>query len=521
MTDIVLPDLITTVEELIREVPVSEPGKKILISFIIDYTPDSTEYAAFIEAITGGEDFVYDMSLDPFYIYSTSYLEKKITEWFDKMEEFTDGNPDVDDLHVSDGQVLQGIVDGFGTNQEKITQFLQSIFTTISSCKLGGGTDIWLSFCGQYIQGNSDDVVAYSPTDIWINHIDAIEPDYAIIINRDIKYFMGQANDGTARTNTYWYLGDTEYVNTYTRSEAETNAIGLTTSAQGSKNFVDDISTVLDRVACLGIIPVILHTNMQVRSQFDPIPFDFNSDGIIDGEDLNMQGKVGIDNLVGDNRLLISLPNIYSKYMLLVFGDVRIRPTSESRDVDLTSPVLEHINCASAIGGFLSTLGSKYGFRPVINKTLQHIDIYKDIDGDQIDILNNSFITPLRRTIRNGNVTLGSNRVYYRVPSDYISGYDSNNDQSYDLGRTHCIVFCNYIRKELLQVFEPFIGGSKANVIAAASTIIANIMHNKPVVEYTYDIKHTDIDTIELIIIIRMLNGITDVSSSITVGNLS
>ena len=502
MTDITLPDRITTIEDLLREIPLSEPGKRILISFIFDYTPDSTEYADFMTVINSGDSYTYDMSLDPFYIYSIPYLEKKIQEWFTKMEEFNDSTPDDDDLALADGQSLQCIVDGFGTNQERISQFLQSIFTAIFTCQRSGGTDIWFSFCGQIIEGDGTSTISYSPTEVWMNQVESLEPDIAVIVNKDIKYFMGQTVNGNARVNSAW----------------NTSGVG---SIQSSSNYVYEMGGYLDRASCLAVIPVILHEHMRVRSQFKPIAYDFNGDGIVDGQDLDMQGSLGIDNLVSNGQLLISLPNTYSKFILLSFGDIRVRRESETRADDLSAPILTYINAAPAIGGFLSILGPKYGFRPVINKSLKQIDLYEDIDSDQIEVLVNNLIVPLRRTIRNGKVTLGSNRVYYRVPSDYISGYDDNNDNLYDMGRINTIILGNYIRNELANRFDGFIGGRRADVIAAAPTIIANILRNKPLQGYTYDIKYADIDSIELIIIIRMLNGVSEVSSSIIVGNLS
>ncbi len=519
MTDAL--DRVKTVEEIIRSVPISKPSKKVLISFMFDYIPTSTEYTNFISDITGTSDFSYDLSLDPFYIYSTSYLEKKIKEWFTKMESFTDSNPSDDDLYVPNGQQLQCVIDGFGTNQDKITQLLQSIFTSIFACKRSGGTDIWLSFCGQYISGDSDNVVAYSPADILFKHIESVEPDYVVVVNRDINYFIGQTYEGNSRYNTYWYFGDTTYANEYTRAVARTNATGLTSFITGSKNYIDTLDTVCDIAKCITIIPAILHTSMQVRSQFEPIPYDFNGDGLVTGADLDMQGSIGIDNIITNGVCTLPLPNRYSKFLIIPFGDIQIRSHIDDRTEELQNPLLEYINCGSAIAGFLSILGDKYGFRPAINKNLNQLDLYDDLTSDEIDILVNSFITPLRRTIRNGTVTLGGNRVFYRVPSDYIAGYNDNNDESYDFGRIHCIVLCNVLRRELDASFEGFIGGVRANVISAAPTIISNIMQSKPIDKYTYEIKNVDIDSIELIIIIRIMNGISNISSSIIVGNLS
>ena len=37
--------------------------------------------------------------------------------------------------------------------------------------------------------------------------------------------------------------------------------------------------------------------------------------------------------------------------------------------IEATSPILEYINCASAIGGFISMLNDDWEFRPVINNS--------------------------------------------------------------------------------------------------------------------------------------------------------
>jgi len=453
------------------ERPKAQPGKRILLAFFID------------DSLVTGTQLTQDVSIsynmDPVYVYSENWVVRQVISW----------------QNSQDNQYI--LQEGYGEAIEKRDNYHRMMISAIRSCRATGATDIWVSICGPQISYNATtgDTLVESAIDMLGYHMRSIEPDLVVFVNQDVQFIKGTGV-------TYPSLsGEGLGITVNNDLNVSGSMIEVT-----NQNRWNSINTLFDEVGAMLIVPALLHSQVRWRSQFKPTPFDINNDGLVDGTDLYMllevDADVLIDTITNDSDYL----KYESWYAYLVYGDLLLSEESDST-------VFEYIHCAPAVGGLFATLEDEHGFKPLIGKHLNHLDVWKPMLEEDIDTLRDYRINPIRRTIRNGITPAGNYTFFGNSVTDVYH-------PSYPLTRAHNVFLANTICKEMEFKLRPYEGKTRKEVKTALPSIIQSVMNTKPIIEHSYDVVDVSIDEIQVIIIIRVLNTVNTITTTTTVSKV-
>ena len=460
--------------DFVTERPKTIPGKRVLLTFFIDDSVAS--------GISLTEDVSLSYNMDPVFVYSENWVVRQLLSWQSQLD---------------NEYILQ---EGYGTVIEKRDNFHKMIVTAIRSCKAAGAEDIWVSICGPQVSYNntSGEYLIKDGIGMLGFHIRSIEPDIVAFVNKDAQFING---------------GEV----TYPALEGEGlglivfNTLSVSGSSVGasSSNRWLDLNTLFDEVGAMLVVPALLHSEVKWRSQFKPTPFDINNDGIIDGTDLEMLLEVDVDVLINTAANNTDYLKYESWYAFIVYGDLLVPQPFKADQL-----AFEYINCSAAVAGLFTIMEDKHLFKPLINKHLQHEDVWKPILEEKIDILKDYRINPIRLTIRNG-ICLAGNHTFYGNQAAEDVGH-----LSYPLTRAHNVFLGNVIGKELELKLSDYIGKSRKQAKAAIPGVIQSVMSTKPVIKYSYELIDSEIDEITAIIIYRVLGTVSNVTTTATISNV-
>jgi len=485
---------LTATEQIEQAVPERIPGRRILLAFFNDYFVDDGS------PLTATSTYEYNFSMDPIYTFSLGYVEDKFRTWVDEKREEL---PNLNSIAYGYYDTERGINDG-------ISNFFKMIATAIDSAKRGGAsTDIWVSIPGSicYSDADSSRVLFGSPWEVLREHMRSVEPDFVVIVNRDMNYLRGYSiwNAAHSSYNSWTKSGDNIY--------------------SSSTDYWPQVEAMCQSTGSQLIIPAMVHGDIHHRSHFKPSKADM--DNILDW------------NIGHTPRPAVNPAYVIDKIMPTIDGGEGLMPDERSRSTfatvvygDLFTGTIDeeadnrykYINCAPAVGGLMSSIGQRYQYRPVVNKSLHHTDVYYDMTEEQVaDFTRYDInIMPVRRTIRNGICLAGNHTfktIYTRaLVSDTPS--ESSDHVSFPVTRIHNVILANAVRREMQIRCDSLIGKGKPYVIGAIKDILAKVMDTKPVVSWSHTIIDHDIDDVEVIISIRVLNTVSDISTAVKISKI-
>ena len=169
---------LTANEQIDAITPNRLPGRRILLAFFNDYFVDSSD------PLTTGSTYEYNFSMDPVFVFSTGQVESKFRQWIDEKKNEL---PTLEPLAYDYYNKEKGVNAGIGN-------FFKMIATAIDSAKLSGASaDLWGSIPGSFCSNNatSSKVLFGSPWEMLREHMRSIEPDFVVIVNRDMNYLRG------------------------------------------------------------------------------------------------------------------------------------------------------------------------------------------------------------------------------------------------------------------------------------------------------------------------------------------
>jgi hypothetical protein len=485
---------LTANEQIDTLTPNRLPGRRILLAFFNDYFVDSSS------PLTTSTTYEYNFSMDPVFVYSTGYVETKFREWIAEKESEL---PTMDPLAYGYYDTNSGVNAG-------ISNFFKMIATAIDSAKLAGASaDLWVSIPGSFCANNATTsrVLFGSPWEVLREHMRAIEPDFVIIVNRDMNYLRGY---------DMWDSGNNAY-NTWTKNGSNIYSSSI--------DYWPQVDQMCQMTGSQLIIPAMVHGDMKHRSHYTPRKGDM--DNILDWNDGHTpKASVNPDYLISQVKPTTDggaglMPDEQSRSMFanVVYGDLFTGTLDEETDNRY-----KYINCAPAVGALMASLGFVWQYRPAVNKDLRHQDVYYDLTEEQVADLTrfDVNIMPIRRTIRNGICLAGNHTfktIYDRATvSDTPS--ERTNHASFPVTRIHNVVLANAVRREAQVLCDNLIGKGKPHVLGAIKDILTRVMNTKPIQSWTHDIIDHDIDHIEAIISIRVLNTVSDIVTSVRVSNI-